>query len=68
MKNVKIDEFISHAEIYIKNAIVADEFVTVETSVGNAVVVSEAEWEIFKGFAEICLQNPDEALKIINKK
>lgn len=68
MKNVKIDEFINHVEKYVTEAIVADEFVTVETSVGKAVVISEAEWEILKDFAKSCLQNPDEALKIINNK
>lgn len=65
VKNVKLNDFINNAEKYMVEAVVADEFVTVETTVGNAVVISEAEWNILKQFAEAMLCNPEEALKLV---
>lgn len=67
MNNVKLDDFIKNSEKYLTAAVVADEFISVETPVGKAVVISKSEWDTLKQFAEICLKNPSEILNIINK-
>lgn len=67
MNNVKLDDFVKNAEKYLTAAVAADEFVSVETSVGRAVVISESEWDMLKQFAEICIKNPTEISRLINK-
>ena len=39
-------EFIADAEKYLIGAAVNDDFVKIKTSAGNAVLISEAEWNI----------------------
>lgn len=68
MKNVSLDEFISNTKKYVTAVVTDDEFVTVETPQGNAVVISEAEWNILKQFADAMLNNPSKALEIISRK
>lgn len=39
-------EFIADAEKFLIGAVVNDDFLKVKTSAGNAVIISEAEWNI----------------------
>ena len=39
-------EFISNAENILIGAVANDDFVTIKTKAGNAVLISEAEWNI----------------------
>jgi len=39
-------EFISDAERLLVGAVADDDFVKIKTAVGNAVLISEAEWNI----------------------
>lgn len=41
-----ISEFIPEAEKYVLNAIQNDDFLKIRTAAGNAVLISEAEWDI----------------------
>ena len=41
-----LDEFIKNAATLVNGAILNDDFVTVTTDVGKAVVISKAEWDI----------------------
>jgi len=41
-----VQEFIADAENLLVNAVANDDFVKIKTRVGNAVLVSEAEWNI----------------------
>ena len=68
MKNICLDEFISNTEKYVTAAVTDDEFITVGTPQGNAVVISEAEWNMLKQFADAMLNNPAKALELINNK
>lgn len=39
-------EFIADAETFLIGAVVNDDFVKIKTKAGNAVLISEAEWNI----------------------
>lgn len=39
-------EFIADAEKLLVGAVAADDFVKIKTRVGNAILISEAEWNI----------------------
>jgi len=39
-------EFIADAENLLVNAVANDDFVKIKTRVGNAVLISEAEWNL----------------------
>lgn len=41
-----LSEFVSEAEKLTLNAILNDDFVKIQTAAGNAVLISEAEWDI----------------------
>lgn len=41
-----IQEFTTNAEKLVIGAVVDDDFVRIKTSKGNAVLISEAEWDI----------------------
>lgn len=41
-----LSEFIPEAEKYVLNAIQNDDFLKIRTITGNAVLISEAEWNI----------------------
>lgn len=41
-----MSEFIAEAENLTLNAILNDDFVKIRTNAGNAVLISEAEWNI----------------------
>lgn len=45
-KNVQ--EFIADAERLLVGAVADDDFVKIKTSVGNAILISEAEWNILR--------------------
>ncbi len=40
------NEFLADAESLLKGAVAQDNFVKIKTSVGNAVLISEAEWNV----------------------
>jgi len=46
MLEKKIHEFVADAENLTIGAVVNDDFVKIHTQYGNAVLVSEAEWNI----------------------
>lgn len=46
MLEISTKEFLSDAEKYLLGATVNDDFVKVRAKAGNAVIVSEAEWNI----------------------
>lgn len=46
MINITMSNFLSDPETYLKNAAGNDDFFTVQTEGGRAVVISEAEWNI----------------------
>lgn len=48
MLNLTISDFMSDPETYLKNAAGNDDFFTVQTEGGKAVVISEAEWNIMR--------------------
>ena len=48
MIDISMREFLSDPQTYIKNAAENDDFFTVQTKSGKAVVISEAEWNIMR--------------------
>ena len=48
MINITMLDFLSEPETYLKNAAENDDFFTVQTKSGKAVVISEAEWNIMR--------------------
>lgn len=46
MKEVTKQEFIDDAERLMNNAIAYDDFLKIRTAYGNAILISEAEWNI----------------------
>ncbi len=46
MKELKLNDFLSHADDIINNAAIGEEFYTIQTKSGKPVVISEAEWKI----------------------
>ena len=48
-------EFISDAERLLTGAVANDDFVKIKTSVGNAVLISEAEWNVLVDALKIVL-------------
>ena len=51
----KLDEFKDNVEQYLVGAIINDDFVTVETPSGRAVIISEAEFTILCDAFRLCL-------------
>lgn len=50
-------EFIADAEKLILNAVVNDDFVKINTASGNAVLISEAEWNIIVDAFKVVIAN-----------
>ena len=48
-------EFLSNAENLMIGAIVNDDFLTIRTDKGNAVLISENEWNILKDAFKIAI-------------
>ena len=46
MLETTTQEFISNAENFLIGAVSNDDFVKIKTKAGNAVLISEAEWNI----------------------
>lgn len=46
MLEISIKEFLSAPEKYLGNAVLNDDFVKVQGKFGNAVIVSESEWNV----------------------
>lgn len=46
MKEKTIQEFVSNAEDLVRGAALYDDFVKINTGDSNAILVSEAEWNI----------------------
>ena len=51
-----MQEFSENAESYTKGAILNDDFVKIKTSVGNAVLISEEEWNILTDAMKMLIQ------------
>ena len=51
-----MQEFTENAENYTKGAILNDDFVKIKTSVGNAVLISEEEWNILTDAMKMLIQ------------
>lgn len=51
-----LSEFCKEPETLVKNAITADDFVLIKSEVGNAVVISEAEWDILCDALQLTIQ------------
>lgn len=50
-------EFISNAENLLLGAVANDDFVKIKTKVGNAVLISEAEWNMLMDAMKTVLQS-----------
>lgn len=59
MKEISLKELSTSLDYCIKNAIIDDEFLKVSTDYGNAVIISEAEWNTLKELAGIVLKSND---------
>ncbi len=59
MKEISLKELNTSLDYCIKNAILDDEFLKVSTDYGNAVIISEAEWNTLKELAGIVLKSND---------
>ena len=46
MQELTTQEFVTNAEKHLINAVANDDFVKIQTNAGNAVLISEAEWNI----------------------
>lgn len=46
MLEISTKEFLSNPEKYLLGAAINDDFVSVQSKAGNAVIISEAEWNI----------------------
>ena len=50
-------EFCKEPEALVKNFVTADDLVLIKSEVGNAVVISEAEWDILCDALPLVLQS-----------
>lgn len=48
MINITMSEFLANPKKYLNDAAGKDDFFTVQTELGKAVVISEAEWDIMR--------------------
>lgn len=48
MLEISTIEFLSDPEKYLLGAAVNDDFVKVRSKAGNAVIISEAEWNVYR--------------------
>lgn len=55
MKEVTLAEFTKGAENYTVQAVRNDEFLKIQTKAGNAVLISEEEWNIFSDAMKLVL-------------
>lgn len=55
MKEITLAEFTKDAEIYTVQAVQDCEFLKIRTKAGNAVLISEAEWNIFSDAMKLVL-------------
>lgn len=46
MEILKLNEFLDRADDFIKNAALGEEFYSIETKAGNAIIISEDEWKM----------------------
>lgn len=49
-------DFIADAEILLTRCVTDDDFVKIKTSAGNAILISEAEWDIMTDAMRLVLQ------------
>lgn len=57
MKEISLKELSTSLDCCIKNVIIDDEFLKVSADCGNAVIISEAEWNTLKELAGIVLKS-----------
>lgn len=55
MKEITVSEFASDVEKYTVQAVRDDEFLKIRTKAGTAVLISEAEWNIFSDAMKLVL-------------
>lgn len=55
MQEKTIQEFISDAENLMIGAVANDDFVKIKTRAGNAVLISEAEWNVMVDALKVVL-------------
>ncbi len=55
MKEITVSEFASDVGKYTVQAVRDDEFLKIRTNAGNAVLISEAEWDIFSDAMKLVL-------------
>ena len=48
METIILKDFLSKADDYVVNAALDNDYVTITTEKGNAVLISEAEYNIFR--------------------
>lgn len=46
MKELKLNEFLARADDFINNAAMGEEFYSIQTNSGKAIIISEGEWKI----------------------
>lgn len=56
MKEVTLSEFAKNAENYTVQAVRDDEFLKIRTKAGNAVLISEEEWNILVDATKLVLE------------
>lgn len=55
MKEITVSEFASDVEKYTVQTVRDDEFLKIRTKAGNAVLISEDEWNIFSDAMKLVL-------------
>lgn len=55
MKEITVSEFASDVEKYTVQTVRDDEFLRIRTKAGNAVLISEDEWNIFSDAMKLVL-------------
>lgn len=55
MKELGLNEFLSQADDFIKNAAIGEEFYSIATTAGKAVVISEDEFKILSDAMRILI-------------
>lgn len=57
MTELSMKEFLNAPESILNGAVADDEFVKVKTKSGNAVIISESEWNILIGAMKIAMNS-----------
>ena len=55
MKELKLNEFLDQADDFITNAALGEEFYSIQTKAGKAIVISEDEWKMLTDAMRIAM-------------